>query len=64
MKIHIKHRPYDWKIGDDKWIELQSVWNSSQLIELSFNGVSFIVNGYDLIESIKRIIGRPFGTTD
>jgi len=64
MKIQIQMRPVEWKIGDNEYLELSSVWNSSSTVNMKFGGVSIDVNGDHLIESLRRIIHRPYGTTD
>ena len=64
MRIQIQMRPAEWNVGDKKFLELFSVWNSSTTVRMEFEGTCIEVNGEHLIESIKRIIHRPYGTTD
>jgi hypothetical protein len=64
MQIFIKVKPWDKQIGEERFLELESIWNSDNLVKLSYMGQEVVVVGSELIDSIKRVINRPFGCTD
>lgn len=64
MKIHIIVTPCGTKIGDPSRLELRSVWNEGDQVEMEFGGVKFISKGSELIDSVKRIIYRPIFSRD
>ena len=68
MKINIKIRPL--KINgkevtcNDNNIELMSIWNRSTTFSLHIDDMVIELNGKEVIDSINRIINRPYGCTD
>jgi hypothetical protein len=59
MKIHITVTPCGTKVGYPARLDIRSVWNEDDQVELEFNGSKFIAKGSELMDAIRRVIGRP-----
>jgi len=66
MKIEVKVRPAKTIVGDEKYITVNSVWNEENLVLITLPDEANIniVDGYALIDAIKRCVGRSFYQRD
>ena len=63
MKVEIKQSTSPFTVPTE-YVTLRTVWNERDIIEIEFEDKKFKVDGYALIDSINRLVGRGLYNTD
>lgn len=48
------------KVGDDRELQIENVWNQNNLVRIKFEGINVEVTKRDLLKAIENATGNEF----